>query len=264
MAIQSDIKIRLPADLKKQFDQACRTNETTMTAQLIRLIQSSVASDQPDNPAVQAIDAAVSDPEAGQNADIAPEKNSLATTEILLAVGSLSERMEELVDAHPQFWFQDWADRRVNKDGQDLLRFSSQLAKHHAAANEAIRDMRAHITAIGRISEYCEPPFYQDYKIWTAAGAGVFAILLVLALLPGGSAISRFTAVKMVGGANPIHAAKIIAGGKAWTGGLIVETAALMKSEPFASSFANCIERAKRKPKPSDCTVKFPILVEEK
>ena len=111
-----------------------------------------------------------------------------------------------------------------NIEGQDLLRFSTQQAKHHSATDAALRDMRSHVTAIGRIAEYREPPFFQDYKIWTALGIGLFTMLLpVLALLPGGSAISPYlTAVKMVGGANPTHAANIIAGGNAWTGGLIV------------------------------------------
>ena len=42
-----------------------------------------------------------------------PEGNSVTETEILLAIDTLGTRMEELVDAHPQFWFQDWADPRV-------------------------------------------------------------------------------------------------------------------------------------------------------
>jgi hypothetical protein len=264
MTRQVEIKVRLAPDLKRQFDQLCRSACTTMSAQLTRLIASWVDDDQ------------VTEPSENSDANLPAETVVQETTdhnvpqqpnvgeEILIELGNLSKRMEQVVDAHPHYWFEKWYAGRAEKNGQALLRFDTKMGQHHSAANNALRDMRSHITAVGQLAQYREPPFYKDYKIWTAVASGVFGVVLILSLLPGNSSISRFFAVKLVGGSNPIHAAKIIAGGDLWHGNLIVETTALMKAEPFASSFAQCIEKAKRKPKPSTCKIMFPILIEEK
>jgi hypothetical protein len=264
MTRQVEIKVRLAPDLKGQFDQLCRSASTTMSAQLTRLIASWVDDDQfieqSENSDANLPTATVGQETSDENiAD-----GATVGEEILSELGNLSKRMEQLVDAHPHYWFEKWYSGRAEENGQALLRFDTKMGQHHSAANNALRDMRSHITAVGQLAQYREPPFYKDYKIWTAVASGVLGVALILSLLPGNSSISRFFAVKMVGGSTPLHATKIIAGGDIWHGNLIVETTALMKAEPFASSFANCIERAKRKPKPSDCTVKFPILVGEK
>ncbi len=264
MTKQADIKVRLSPDLKAQFDQNCRTNDTTMTAQLVRLIQSSLVVEPPNDSLPPIDDVSIAESDGNQNAVSEPNEKAATEIEILSAIESLATRMEELVDAHPQFWFKKWFDTRASLENQDLLRFSTQQAKHHSATEAALRDMRSHVTNVGRMAQYREPPFFQDYKIWTAFGVGVFALLLVLSLLPGDSTISRYLAEKMVGGANPVHAAKIIGGGNGWTGQLVVETTALMKEPTFASSFADCVAQAKLKPKPSNCRIKFPVLVAEK
>jgi hypothetical protein len=264
MTRQVEIKVRLAPDLKRQFDQSCRSDSTTMSAQLTRLITSWVDDGQiiaqPESSDTN-LAAEVVVQEATDH-DV-PNRPNLGE-EILSELGNLSQRIEQIVDAHPHYWFEKWYSGRAEKNDQALLRFDTKMGQHHSAANNALRDMHSHITAVGQLAQYREPPFYIDYKIWTAVASGVFGVALILSLLPGDSAVSRFVAVKMVGGSNPIHAAKIIAGGDLWHGNLIVETTALMKAEPFASSFAQCIEKAKRKPKPSTCKIMFPILVEEK
>jgi hypothetical protein len=264
MTRQVEIKVRLEPDLKRHFDQSCRSASTTMSAQLTRLITSWVGKDQiiaesensdANLPAENVLLEAA-------EVEIANEPNG--DVEILSAIESLSQRMDDLIEAHPHYWFENWYMGRAEKNGQALLRLSTKIGQHHAAANEMLRSLRTHISAVGQSAQYREPPFYQNYKIWTAFGVGVLALLLVLALLPGESSISRFAAVKIVGASNPLHAAKIIAGGDTWHGDLIVETAALMKAEPFASSFAKCVEEAKRKKRLSTCQIMFPKLVEEK
>jgi hypothetical protein len=264
MTRQVEIKVRLAPDLKGQFDQLCRSASTTMSAQLTRLIASWVDDDQfieqSENSDANLPTATVGQETSDENiAD-----GATVGEEILSELGNLSKRMEQLVDAHPHYWFEKWYSGHAEENGQALLRFDTKMGQHHSAANNALRDMRSHITAVGQLAQYREPPFYKDYKIWTAVASGVLGVALILSLLPGNSSISRFFAVKMVGGSNPIHAAKIIAGGDLWHGNLIVETTALMKAEPFASSFSQCIEKAKRKPKPSTCKIMFPILIEEK
>jgi hypothetical protein len=260
MTRQVEIKVRLAPDLKRHFDQSCRSASTTMSAQLTRLITSWVEADLSENshanlPAETVVE---------ETADHGDTERPNVGEQILSELGNLSQRMEQLVDAHPEFWFEKWYSGRTEQNGQALLRFDTKMAQHHSASNNALREMRSHITAVGQLAKYREPPFYKSYKIWTAVASGVVGVALILSLLPGESAISRFVAVKVVGGSNPLHAAKIIAGGDVWHGNLIVETAALLKAEPFASSFAQCIEKAKRKPKPSTCKIMFPILVEEK
>jgi hypothetical protein len=264
MAAVSDIKIRLAADLKRKFDLACRETGTTMTAQLNRLITSWIDGGQITAEAENLDASPPTEIEAQEQPDKTIADGPAIGEQVLSELGDLSQRMEQLVDAHPHYWFEKWYSGRAEKNSQALLRFDTKMGQHHSAANNALRDMRSHITAVGQLAQYREPPFYKSYKIWTAVAGGVFGVTLILSLLPGNSSISRFVAVKMVGGSNPIHAAKIIAGGDTWHGNLIVETTALMKAEPFASSFAQCIEHAKRKPKPSTCKIMFPILIQEK
>jgi hypothetical protein len=230
-----------------------------MTAQLVWLIQSTVDNEPLANgfepSSTTAFEQAV-DSEAYVEAAIG------AAVIQLLAI--IEDRVENLVEAHPQFWFENWFAKRTAQDGQAINQFGRRQSEHFAAANEAMRGLRAHVTSLAQTAQFREPPFYRNYKIWTSAGAGALSLLLLLALLPGEGTMSRHLAVKMVGGANPIHAAEVIAGGDALHGKLIFETAALMQFEPFASSYAECVQRAKRNKKALTCTLKFPAIVQTK
>jgi hypothetical protein len=259
MSRLADIKIRLAPDLKRRFDSWCREAGTTMTAQLVWLIQS-VVENEPRAALPKGIPEAVSD----RDIDDQAAEDATTNAEIMQLLLSMEDRVEHLVEAHPQNWFENWFAKRAAQDGQAMNQLGRRQSEHHAAANDVIRGLRSHITSLAQTAQFREPPFYQNYKIWTSAGAGALSLLLILALLPGESEISRSVAIKMVGGANPIHAAEVIAGGNALRGELIFETVALMQSDPFASSFADCVQRAKRNKAAFNCTLKFPGIVQTK
>lgn len=136
----------------------------------------------------------------------------------------------------------------------------SELSQANGTHDFALKAMRTSIDEVMRNTSRREPRFYQDYKIGAAAIAGAMAIILVLALLPGESGFARFTASKIIGGKNPVHAADIIRGGDSFHGKLIFETTALMKTEPFATSYAQCVERAKQARRTFRCTLAFPAI----
>jgi hypothetical protein len=259
MSRLADIKIRLAPDLKRRFDSWCRETGTTMTTQLVWLIQSVV-----DNEPLAAVPESSKETAFDRAVDRQDTEDAVTSAALMRTLVAVEDRVENLVEAHPQYWFENWFAKRAAQDGQAINQLGRRQSEHHAAANEAMRGLRAHITSLAQTVQLRDPPFYKNYKIWSGAGFGALSLLLVLALLPGESAISRRLAIKMVGGANPIHAAEVIVGGNALRGELIFETAALMQSEPFASSYAECVQRAKRNKKALTCTLKFPAIVQTK
>jgi hypothetical protein len=185
---------------------------------------------------------------------------------ILSGLNVLFKHIHQIAQDQPQHWFENWfATARAKERAADhaaLIQLSDDQARHVRSSVESHRAVRAHIEEVSRLALYREPRFFRNYKIWTAAGTAVLAMLLVLALLPGDSAIARFAAEKIVGGKDRLHAANIVAGnGDAYRGELIFETSALMKVEPFASTFAECVKRAKQSRSTFICSIKFPRLV---
>jgi hypothetical protein len=262
MTATSEIKVRLDAGLKKQFEQACRDGGTTMTAEVNRLILALVecggasAGQRPG-------DQAKANPAEGGGQDCAVVETAVGE-QVLAALGQVAQRIEQLVAAHPQFWFEKWYAGRAIQTRDFLEKLSAAQGAHQKAVNDGQSAVRAHIEEFARLALHREPRFYRSYKIWTAFAAGALALLLTIALLPGESGLARFTAIKMVGGKSPLHAAEIIAGGDAFHGNLIHETAAFMAVEPFASQYGACAERAKHAHKDQSCTLKFPPIVEDR
>jgi hypothetical protein len=260
MAAVTDIKVRLAADLKRRFDKSCRESGTTMTAQLVGLIQASVDGDQP---AKTSAELPVT---SSANMDDASSTEAVLNP-ILADLRILAKLARQIAEDRPQNWFENWfATARAKERASDramLVELGDEQSRHLKSSTDSHRAVRNHIEEIARLALYREPRFYRNYKIWTAAGAGGLAMLFALALLPGDSALARFSAEKIVGGNDRLQSANIIAGdGDAFRGELIFETSALMKAEPFASNFGECVKRAKKSRSTFTCNIKFPRLVE--
>lgn len=260
MSTPSEVKIRLDPALKKQFDQLCREAGTTMTSEISHLISAALEKSaehaeaealppvEPEAP-VDEVEETVADPEP-------------SATDIL--VGRLNELFVWIDNAHaghPRNWFEQWFKVRAQPDLMAIGKWHGGHSQALGNAATSLATLQKSIDRVELITRVIQPRFYQDYRIWTAVAGGALALVLLLALLPGETAASRFVARKIIGGKNDVHAAGVMAGGDSFAGQLIYETSALMKTEPFANDYARCVERAKSAKKGTRCTLTFPALV---
>ncbi len=260
MSAPSEVKIRLDPAMKKQFDQLCREAGTTMTSEISHLISAAIEknAEQPEAEAVPPVEPETPTDETEESV-AEPEPTA---TEILV------ERFDELLTwienahaGHPRNWFEQWFKVRAQPE---LMAIGKRHGEHAQALGNAAASLANLQKSVDRVeinTRVIQPRFYQDYRIWAAVAGGALALVLLLALLPGEASLSRFVARKIIGGKNDVHAAGIMAGGDGFTGQLIFETSALMKSEPFAKDYARCIERAKAARKVTRCALTFPALV---
>jgi hypothetical protein len=260
MSTPSEVKIRLDPSLKKQFDQLCREAGTTMTSEISHLISAAIEknAEQPDAEAVPPVP-----PEAAAD----EEEETVAEPEPT-ATEILVERFDELLTwiesahaGHPRNWFEQWFKVRAQPELMAIGKRHGEHAQALGNAATSLANLQKSIDRVESNTRVIQPRFYQDYRIWTAVAGGALALVLMLALLPGETGLSRFLARKIIGGKNDVHAAGIMAGGDSFAGQLIYETSALMKTVPFANDYARCVERAKTAKKVTRCTLTFPALL---
>lgn len=262
MSAHSEVKVRLDPATKRQFDQVCREAGTTMSSEISHLVKAAI---ERNAEAVAQLEEAPPEVEEGPAEEIVIETvtpEPTPTDHLIGQFNALLAWLEKLQQDRPQSWFDQWFKARATPEFATLAKPLAEQGKRGEDAGIALAAIQKQLDDLVRIARRVPPRFYQDYRFWTAFGAGFSAFLLLLALLPGETAPSRFVARKIIGGKNDVHAAGIMAGGNGFTGQLIFETSALMKSEPFAKDYARCIERAKAARKVTRCTLTFPALVQ--
>ncbi len=258
MSAPSEVKVRLDADLKKQFERKCRDAGTTMSAEINHMILA--ATERQDE---------VAESVAADPAVVHSQSDQFDRTEVveIPVADAMLEQLEELLALtnkihadRPQTWFDHWYKTQAAPAFATLAKQNSEYAQAQAAAKASQSVIETRLDEVVRNTRMVKPRIYEDYRIWSAFGAGVMALVLLLALLPGETAPSRLLARKIVGGKNDVHAAGIMAGGDSFHGNLIFETTALMKTEPFASDYARCVKRASAARKVTRCSLTFPAL----